>query len=675
MKRFLQSVLLSALLFCGLNLRAQVSAPDVRVERGDNYELVKVLDDNNWPYDISNNKKHVVIQGFGAMGGYYWSEETGTLTIKGFPFAVSDSGDVAGYYENNLGVNEAGLWSPKTKKWEFLGMNPDVPEYLQESTDYNGAWSMTNDGSKIGVMQFLSAMSTVTYVWDKENGYKKLDNGKSPQTRPNAISEDGRVVAGFAAHEDKGEWTPCYWVDGKIYRMPHLFGEALNVSPNGDYICGALLNHHAFVYDIKNEKLVEIENTLEPMNRLSATCVTNNGTVFGYSDGGAPTFRTAVAFVGGELMSFNTYLELNGVLDAANWTIYSINNITEDGKTFIGAGVIEGEKCTFVLTIDGAACDAPKNLTYTIEQPNYDDLVLSWDAPENAENVTYNIYTSYSEAPFAEGITETSFSFPDMVPGEYQFMVRANFNNGECISDISNVVLPTIYPCAENDKCELEIVKWDYFGDGWDHAFISIVGTQSEIVYTAKLSEGGGIFDSVNPSYLNGDTTVLHLCPDTYQFTWNPGNWDEECAFAILFNGEELYRKNYEEIDTIFKKKPMFFEYEINCENEDNTDDEDDNTDEEDDNTGDEEDNTDGIEEITSSFTITPNPAQDYFFVEGQNIASVEVFNAVGQSVDKLEVHNNIIKINTSKYNDGIYFVKVLNLDNEMGIKKIVVSK
>lgn len=668
MKRFLQSVLLSALLLCGLSLRAQMSAPDVRVERGDNYELVKILDDNNWPYDISNNKKHVVIQGFGAMGGYYWSEETGALTIKGFPFAVSDSGDVAGYYENNLGVNEAGLWSPKTKKWEFLGMNPDVPEYLQESPDYNGAWSMTNDGSKIGVMQFLSAMSTVTYIWDKEDGYKKLESGKSPQTRPNAISEDGRVVAGFAAHEDKGEWTPCYWVDGKIYRMPHLFGEALNVSPNGNYICGTLLNHHAFVYDIKNEKLVEIENTLEPMNRLSATCVTNNGTVFGYSDGGDPIMRKAVAYIGGELMYFNTYLELNAVLDAKNWTIYSINNITEDGTTFIGSGVIDGKDCTFVLTIDGAACEAPKNLTYTIEQPNYNDLVLTWEAPENAENVTYNIYTSYSEVPFAEGIEDTTFSFPDMEPGEYQFMVRANYND-ECYSDISNVVLPTVYPCAENDKCELEIIKYDYYGDGWDNAFISVEGTQSEIVYEVKLSEGGGFFDSVNPSYLNGDTTILHLCPDTYQFTWNPANWDEECAFAILFNGEELYRANYQDIDSAFKQKPIFFEYTVHCEKED------DNTGDEEDNTGDEEDTPDGIEDVMSDFVITPNPAQNHFFVEGQNIMSVEVFNAVGQSVDKIETDGNRVKVDASKYNEGVYFVKVNTLNDKTEIKKIVISK
>lgn len=653
MKKFLQSVLLSALLVCGLNLRAQVLTPDVRLDRGENYELIKVLNSYHWPYDISNNKEHVVIQGFGAVDSYYWSEATGSLPISGYAFAVSDEGSVAGYYANGIGMNVAGLWSPETKSWEFLGMNPDVPEFstVEGDFEYNGAWSMTNDGSKVCVMQVFPNWNTTTYLWSKENGYEKIDNGKSPGTRPNAISDDGRVIAGLAVHEDKGEWTPCYWIDGEINRMPHLFGEALNVSHNGDYICGYLLNHHAFVYDIKNQKLIELENTLEPDNQLSATCVSNNGTVFGYSDGGAPTFRNAFAYVGGELMSFTTYLELNGVLDAANWTIYSINNISEDDKTFIGAGIIDGAECSFALTIDDMACDAPRNLTYTTK-PNYNDLVLSWEAPENAENVTYNIYTSYSKAPFASDITETSFTLDGMEPGEYQYMVRANHNNGECVSDISNVVYPTIYPCAENDKCELEIIKYDYYGDGWDNAFISVVGSQSETVYTAKLSEGGGIFENTNPDYLYGDTTVLNLCPDTYQFTWNPGNWDEECAFVILFQGEELYRKNYQEIDTTFKKKPMFFEYELACE-------------------------PDALEDVTTNdnFDVHPNPAKDHFFIEGQNITSVEVYNAVGQSVEKLEVRSNNVKIDVAKYNDGVYFVKVLTSDNRMEIKKIVVSK
>ena len=78
---------------------------------------------------------------------------------------------------------------------------------------------------------------------------------------------------------------------------------------------------------------------------------------------------------------------------------------------------------------------------------------------------------------------------------------------------------------------------------------------------------------------------------------------------------------------------------------------------------------------ITSNFAITPNPVQSYFFVEGQNIANVEVFNSVGQSVEKLEANGNNVKIDASNYNEGIYFVKVMTSDNKMEIKKIVVSK
>ena len=97
MRKSVQFVLFAALLFCGLNLRAQnATTPEVRVDRNENFTLVEVLDSYNWPYDISNNKQHVVIQGFGAVDGYYWSEETGVIALTGYPYAVSDEGIVAG---------------------------------------------------------------------------------------------------------------------------------------------------------------------------------------------------------------------------------------------------------------------------------------------------------------------------------------------------------------------------------------------------------------------------------------------------------------------------------------------------------------------------------------------------------------------------------------------------
>ena len=637
MRKFVHLVLFSALLLGCLNLKAQ-NTPDVRVDRGENFTLIQVLDSYNWPYDISENKQHVVIQGFGAVDGYYWSEETGALPLTGYPYAVSDDGVVAGTFANGLGMNVAGLWNAQTQTWEFLGMNPDLPEFstVEGDFEYNGAWSMTNDGSIVGVMQVYPDWSTTSYLWTRENGYTNISNGVSPQTRPNAISDNGKVVAGFAAHETKGEWTPCYWIDGEIYRFPHLFGEALNVSHNGKYVCGYLLNSKCFVYDIANDKLVEVENTLEPINSLSATCVTDNGIVFGHSDAGSPVERNAIVYIGGELMYFTKYLELNGIEEAANWTVYSVTNVTSDGKTFIGGGVIDGTECSFVLTIETAACEAPRNLTYTINQENHDDIILNWEAPENAENVTYDIYINYTGAPFAEGITETTFTFDNMEAGEYQFLVRADYNNGECLSDISNMVRPTVYPCPENNKCNLTIAATDFYADGWDFGHIRIEGASSNLVYKAELSDGGNVD---MPEMIN-----LKLCPDTYQFTWIPGNWDEEIGFAIYFHDEELYRVNFGDIDTTFKKKPMFFEYELNCEP------------------------GDGIETPTvseSSVNIYPNPVNNKLFVStSSKIEAISIYTITGVMVYNEKISNNVIDV--TSLNSGIYFVKINTREGEI---------
>ena len=59
-------------------------------------EIIKITDDHHCPYDISNNKKHVVIQAYAEYSSYYWSEETGVIPFDGYGFAVSDEGVVAG---------------------------------------------------------------------------------------------------------------------------------------------------------------------------------------------------------------------------------------------------------------------------------------------------------------------------------------------------------------------------------------------------------------------------------------------------------------------------------------------------------------------------------------------------------------------------------------------------
>ena len=645
MKRTLQLVTVLSLLFCGLNLNAQKNAPKMSVKNVKGAAITIVDSQYHFPYDISDNKQHVVIQGFGVDQSFYYSEATGLVEIVGTAFAISDDGVIAGYYPNEQEIYVGGLWFPDTQEWNFLGMNPDYPEFFEGNPDYNGAWAMSNDGLHVGVMQYTANWETSTYIWTPNDGYTQLPNGTNQTTRPNGISSDGSVVAGHGTDEI-GYWTVCYWKDGEIYTIPDAYGEAMSASPSGKYICGYLdgMDGNAFIYNIENDELTSISNTVEPGNALSATCVTDNGDAFGYWSSGfppMPDMRRAFAYVGGELMTFNDYLLSNGVGEAEGWTIYSINNVTADGRTFIGAANMDGQDCTFIITLEESLCDGPTNLTYEIPENDYNNVVLSWDAPADPVDVTYEIYTAYTATePIVADITETSFEIEDLEPGSYTFIVRANWG-GECLSGASNSVKPTIYPCPADHMCELTFTMVDEYGDGWNNGYIQIVGTLSDMVYKVELKQGGYADDPA--------IQTISLCQDTYTFTWVKGEWDAEVGFTITMGDEEVYSLEMGGIHDTFELE--FLTYEVNC--------------------------GANVNEmpVENNISIMPNPAKSYFNIEGENVAKVEILNALGQIVEVIEVENDNVQVSTANYNNGIYFVKTTTTDSQVVVNKVVVSK
>ena len=637
MNKFLRLVLTYALLISCSIIYAQ-SNPKVSVITEDGYELIKIANEYHCPYDISDNKKHVVIQAWGEGLSYYWSEETGVIEFSGNGYAVSDEGVVAGWFVNEELYNVAGLWHPDTQKWEFLGMNPDMPEYAD--FDYNSAWTMSNDGKKLGIMQFDAAWNTYTYVWSEREGYTKLSNGQSTVTRPQAMNNDGSVVAGFYV-DDMGYRAPCYWIEGNLFPISSYLGESWGVSPNGRFVCGNLKNsqNNAFIYDITNEELILIPKTLAGASgSMTALCVTDNGDAFGFASPDNPAdyyARRGFAYVEGELMFFEDYLMINGVAEADSWSTYCVNSVTPDGKTFLGAANMKGLDYTFAITIGEAPCAAPENLTYTIDENNYNTITLNWDAPENAENVTYEIYTSYTEIdPIYQGITETSFTIEDLDAGYYRFLVRANWG-GECLSNPSNAVDPIIYPCDTKDMCELTFEMLDGYGDGWNGAYISIVGSNNEFTYSIGLEKEG----------LETVTKTISLCPDKYTFVWNSGEFDEEISFAIIFNDVEIYKAGIEDIGYMFGE--WFLEYEINC--------------------------GESIADIdNSSINLHPNPVNDRLYIETEvEVEEVVVYDVYGRCQELSAVSCQPSVIDVSGLNSGVYFVKVVTSEGET-IKKII---
>ena len=618
MRKILHLLLAYMLLFNGLNLYAQNSV-------NDGYEVIKIANEYLCPYDISDNKEHAVIQAWGESESYYWSKKTGIIAFSGYGYAITDEGVVAGWYTNDEGYNVAGLWHPNTRKWEFLGMNPDVPEYAD--FDYNSAWTMSNDGKKIGIMQFDAAWNTYSYVWSEREGYTKISNGLSTVTRAQGMNSDGSVIAGFYV-DDMGYRAPCYWINGELFPISSYLGEAWNVSPNGRFVCGNLKNSQgsAFIYDTTNEDLVLINNTLAGYSgSMTALCVTDNGDAFGYisvSNSIDYSLRRGFAYIGGELMLFEDYLMINGVEEADSWQTYCVNSVTPDGKTFLGATTMKGQDYTFIVTIGEATCGAAKNLSYTVDKNNYKTITLNWDAPENAVDVTYEIYTSYTSIdPIYQGITETSFTIEDLDEGYYRFLVKANWG-GECLSNPSNAVDPIIYPCDPKDMCEITFKMLDGYGDGWNGAYIDIIPENSSFSYSIGLDKEG----------LDTITKTISVCSDNYTFKWNGGDFDEEISFLIIFDDEVICKVDVNEINVMFN--PNFLRYEINCNKE-----------------NDDTEKTSDIEHI--SFNIYPTPVKNNLHIETKaEIKEVVLYDIYGR---QLYNGQQATAIDVSNLNDGIY--------------------
>ena len=64
------------------------------------------------------------------------------------------------------------------------------------------------------------------------------------------------------------------------------------------------------------------------------------------------------------------------------------------------------------------------------------------------------------------------------------------------------------------------------------------------------------------------------------------------------------------------------------------------------------------VDENEASTTLFPNPANDFVTVKGENLGTVCVYNALGQMVDEFEANGNELRIITTGYENGVYFVK-----------------
>lgn len=66
-----------------------------------------------------------------------------------------------------------------------------------------------------------------------------------------------------------------------------------------------------------------------------------------------------------------------------------------------------------------------------------------------------------------------------------------------------------------------------------------------------------------------------------------------------------------------------------------------------------------GVDELTQTLKIYPNPTSSVLNIKGESMTSVEVYNAMGQRVMMMEANDNALQLNTESLSNGMYVVRI----------------
>ncbi len=76
-----------------------------------------------------------------------------------------------------------------------------------------------------------------------------------------------------------------------------------------------------------------------------------------------------------------------------------------------------------------------------------------------------------------------------------------------------------------------------------------------------------------------------------------------------------------------------------------------------------------------SIFKMHPNPAKDELFVLGTHkIKNIEILNILGKRKANFNFNKSIIKLNISDLTTGVYLIKVIDINDALEIKKLIIK-
>ena len=302
---------------------------------------------------------------------------------------------------------------------------------------------------------------------------------------------------------------------------------------------------------------------------------------------------------------------------------------TLSGTTVTYDGLPVGEHCFYVRALSSSnytclsgASDTvcaeiqniPCNVSLIVEaRTDGEAITISWNKPVGVEY--FSIYR-YSE-PLAEHLTSTTFVDTNVEPEtDYCYIIIAHFENGIC-DEISATVCTRI---AGDGCAEAPVLTAEALG-----AYVALEWTGNGALSYSVFRDNEFIGTTDGLSYMDN-------VPESGNYCYRV---ESTCEYGMYNSSNEAC-----------------VSAEVNGDG-------------------------DAIEEWSAdNLTLYPNPTYGQFFIKGQRIAVVQIFNASGQLVSEIEnTEDEHITINCESWNPGIYNVRIISAEGETATRKVTIFR
>ena len=320
---------------------------------------------------------------------------------------------------------------------------------------------------------------------------------------------------------------------------------------------------------------------------------------------------------------------------------YAIDTVSGTTVTYDGLPV--GEHCFSVRALSqaGYTClsaasdtvcaeiqDIPCNVPLAVEaRSNGESITISWNMPVGVDHVSLYRY----EEPLDEYITTTSYVDTNVVPEtDYCYIVIAHFENGVCDEISGNACIR-----IASDVCtEAPVLTTDAV-----NGTVALEWTESNGAVNYRVFRNETFVGATNGNtYIDNVTESDEYC---YRV-------ESICEYGMFASSDEVCIS----VEVV-----------------------------EDDGSGSGEGSGEGegdaIDEWTAdNLTLYPNPTYGQFFIEGQRIAVIQIFNASGMLVNEIEnTEDERITINCDGWNPGLYNIRIISTEGETATRKVTIFR